>query len=188
MQFHRLASFIIGIWLGVSVFMDFVATQNFKAVNRAMIANDIRAVETVKKIGGPDVERQLFRYFAGEINRYLFEQWEWAELMLGLLLLLVLLFGRTYQKLAMGLCIAMLLLVAAQRFRLTPAITQLGRELEFSESAGRRFATYHALYGYSELGKLGLGLILVGRLLIRPRSSKRAFVREYEREQRPTET
>ena len=187
MQFHRLASFIIGIWLGVSVFMDFVAAQNFKAVNRAMVTDDVRAVDTVKKIGGPEVERQLFRYFAGEINRYLFEQWEWAELMLGLILLMVLLFGRTYQKLAMALCFAMMLLVAGQRFKLTPMITRLGRELEFSESASRRFAAYHALYGYSELAKLGLGLVLVGRLLIRPRSSKRAFVREYEREQRPTE-
>ena len=78
MQFHRLASFIIGIWLGVSVFMDFVATQNFQMVNRVLISSDIRAVETARKLGEADAPRQLLRYFAGEINRYLFEQWEWA--------------------------------------------------------------------------------------------------------------
>jgi hypothetical protein len=187
MQFHRLASFIIGIWLGISVFMDVVATENFRAVNRAMGSDDVRAVETAKKLGGPDVERQLLRFFAGEINRYLFEQWEWAELLLGLALLLVLLFGRTYQKFAMALCVLMMCVVAAQRFKLTPAITQLGRELEFSTSASNRFAAYHAIYGYIEMGKLALGTLLIGRLLIRKRASKRAFVREYEREQRVNE-
>jgi len=183
MQFHRLATFIIGIWLGVSVFMDFVATENFRTVNRVMTSLDVRVVENAKKLGDPDNARYLLRYFAGESNRFLFEQWEWAELLLGLCLLLVLLFARTYQKFAMALCLMMMFMVAAQRFRLTPMITQLGRELEFSGSASRRFATYHALYGYVELAKLAFGLTLAGRLLIRPRASKKAFVREYEREQ-----
>jgi len=181
MQFHRLASFIIGIWLGVSVFMDFVATQNFKTVNRVLSSADLRAVETAKKLGDTDSARFLLRYFAGEANRYLFEQWEWAELMLGLALLLVLLFGRTYQKFAMTLCLVMMCLVAAQRFRLTPAIVQIGRELEFSDSASRRFAAYHAAYGYIEVSKLVLGLVLAGRLVIRRRADKKAFVREYQR-------
>jgi hypothetical protein len=188
MQFHRLAAFIIGIWLGVSVFMDFVATQNFKTVSRVLNSVNLSAVETAKKVGNPDAARQLLRYFAGEANRYLFEQWEWAELLLGLALLLVLLFGRTYQKLAMALCIAMMCLVAAQRFKLTPAITELGRALEFSDSASKRFAVYHAAYGFVELTKLTLGLVLAGRLVIRKRTSKRAFVQEYQREQRAEET
>ena len=174
---------IIGIWLGISVFMDYVATQNFHAVGRALSTMDVRAVDTAKKIGDPEAAKALLHFFAGEINRYLFEQWEWAELLLGLCLLLVLLFARTYQKFAMALCLMMMFMVAAQRFRLTPMITQLGRELEFSGSASRRFATYHALYGYVELAKLAFGLTLAGRLLIRPRASKKAFVREYEREQ-----
>jgi hypothetical protein len=102
--------------------------------------------------------------------------------MLGLALLLVLLFGRTYQKFAMSLCILMLLVVAVQRFKLTPAITQLGRELEFSASAGKRFAAFHAAYGYSEIAKLVMGLAMAVRLLIRRHSSKKAFVREYAKE------
>jgi hypothetical protein len=181
MQFHRLASFLIGIWLGVSVFMDFVATQNFRTVDRVLGSSDVRAIEAAKKMGDADSGRFLLRYFAGEANRYLFEQWEWVELMLGLALLLVLLFGRTYQKLAMAVCILMICIVAGQRFELTPIITSLGRELEFSTSASNRFAVFHALYGYSELGKLALGLVLAGRLLIRTGTNKRAFVQEYQR-------
>ncbi len=181
MQFHRLASFLIGIWLGVSVFMDFVATQNFKNVSRVMTSVDLRALDAEKKAGDQDNLRMLFRYFAGEANRYFFEQWEWAELMLGLALMLVLLFGRTYQKLAMALCLMMLVLVALQRFALTPAITRLGRELEFGALPGGRFAVFHAAYGYSELAKLALGLILTARLLIRRKVDRKAFVREYER-------
>jgi hypothetical protein len=181
MQFHRLASFIIGIWLGVSVFMDFVATQNFHNVGRVLGSIDVRAVETAKKIGDRGAALMLLRYFAGEANRYLFEQWEWAELLLGLALLLVLVFCGTNQKLALTLCLLMMCLVVSQRFKLTPMITNLGRELEFSPSASRRFAAYHAAYGYVELTKLALGLTLALRLLIRSRSSKKAFVREYER-------
>ena len=180
MQFHRLASFIIGIWLGVSVFMDFVATQNFRTVNLVLGSVDVQAVETAKKIGDREAERVLLRYFAGEVNRYLFEQWEWAELLLGLALMLVLLFGRTYQKLAMALCLIMMCVVMAQRFALTPAIIKLGRELEFNPAAAQRFGTLHATYGFVEIGKLVLGLLLAARLVIRNRASKKAFVREYE--------
>ena len=183
MQFHRLASFIIGVWLGVSIFMDFVATQNFQTVNRVMTSLDLRVVEAAKKVGDPEATRYVLRYFAGEANRYLFEQWEWTELALGLALLLVLLFARSYQKLAMGLCLAMMFVVAAQRFYLTPRITMLGRELDFSPAASRRFAAFHQVYGIVEIGKLALGFGLVLRLLIRQRASKKAFVREYEREE-----
>lgn len=181
MQFHRLASLILGIWLGVSVFMDFVAVQNFQSVSRVLGSVDLRAVEAAKKVSDPDTLRQLLRYFAGETNRFLFEQWEWAELLLGLALVLVLLFGRTDQKFAMSLCLLMLIIVAAQRFKLTPAITTLGRELEFSASASRRFNFYHAAYGYMEIAKITLGLLMALRLLIRRRASKKAFVREYQR-------
>ena len=73
MQFHRLASFIIGIWLGVSVFMDFVAIQNFQNVNRVLGSMDVRAVETAKKVGDPDAARLLLRYSAGEGRHFSIE-------------------------------------------------------------------------------------------------------------------
>jgi hypothetical protein len=182
MQFHRLASLILGIWLGVSVFMDLVATQNFRTVSLVMGSLDVRAVDTARKaVADPEALRLLLRYFAGETNRYLFEQWEWAELLLGLALLMVLLFCRPYQKFALSLCLLMISVVLVQRFKLTPAITQLGRELEFSTSASRRFATFHAAYGYSEIGKLVMGLLMAARLLIRRGVSKKTYVREYQR-------
>lgn len=187
MQFHRLASFIIGIWLGVSAFMDYVATQNFQNVNRVLTTIDVNALETAKKIGDREAARLLLRYSAGEANRYLFEQWEWAELLIGLALLLTLVLCRSNPVLALALCFSMLVIVAVQRFELTPAITKLGRELDFSASASRRFAAFHAVYGYVELSKLALGLGLIVRLLIRPRASKKAFVREYERDARVRE-
>ena len=183
MQFHRLASFISGIWLGAGILMDIVATQNFQTVNRVMTSLDIRVVEAAKKVGDPDTTRYLLRFFAGEANRYLFEQWEWTELALGLALMLVLLFARFYQKLAMGLCLGMIVIVLIQRFKLTPAITMLGRELDFSQGASRRFAVYHQIYGAVEIAKLALGFGLIARLLIRQRAGKRAFVREYERDE-----
>jgi hypothetical protein len=161
--------------------MDFVATQNFRTVSVVMGSLDVRAVETARKVSDPEALRLLLRYLAGETTRYLFEQWEWAELLIGLLLLVALMFCRPYQKLAMSLGLLMVLVVVAQRFKITPAIIQLGRELDFSNAASKRFAAYHAAYGYSEIGKLVMGLIMAARLLIRRHSSKKAFVREYER-------
>src|ERR1700739_821445 len=143
MQFHRLASLILGIWLGAGVLMDFVATQNFRTVSVVMGSLDVRAVETARKVSDPDALRLLLRYFAGESNRYLFEQWEWAEMLIGLALLVVLLFCRPYQKFALSLCLLMIAVVLVQRFKLTPMITRLGRELDFSNSASRRFRAYH---------------------------------------------
>jgi hypothetical protein len=183
MQFHRLASLILGIWLGASVLMDFVATGNFHTVSRVMGSLDVRALEAVRKVSDPDTLRLLLRYFAGEANRYLFEQWEWVELLLGLALLMVLLFGQSYQKLALSLCFLMICVVAVQRFGLTPAITRLGRELEFSNSPpSRRFAAYHAAYGCAEIGKLLMGVVMAVRLLIRRGPAKKAFVRQYQQE------
>ena len=160
--------------------MDVVATTNFKLVAPALTSLDLRAAETAKKVGDREAATLLLRYYAGEINRYLFEQWEWSELLIGLALLLVLIFCRSNLKLAMAACVAMMLIVAVQRFQLTPAITQLSRELAFGAAAGRRFGTYHALYGYLEISKLALGVLLAGCLLIRRRASKKAFVREFQ--------
>lgn len=180
MQFHRLAAFIIGLWLGGSVLMDFVATQNFLTVSRVMGSLDLRVVEGSRAVGGPEQTRFLLRHFAGEANRYLFEQWEWAELMIGLVLLLALLFGRSYQKVALALCVGMIIIVAVQRFKVTPAITSWGRQIDFSNTKSERFNFYHAIYGYLEIGKLLLGLAITGILLIRRQSNRKTFVREYQ--------
>jgi hypothetical protein len=179
-QFHRLASLILGIWLGVGIFMDFVATTNFRMVPQTFASMDVRAIESAKQVGSREVATQLLRYYAGEVNRYLFEQWEWTEMALGLALLLVLVFCRSNLKLAIVLCLTTLVIVGVQRFKLTPAIAALGRELAFSDSASRRFAAYHAMYGYIEIGKLVLLFLLAGCLLIRRRAGKRAFVREFQ--------
>ena len=181
MQFQRLASFLLGIWLGVSVFMDFVATQNFQNVARVMNTLDLRVLEGAKPIGGMESARLLLRHAAGEANRHLFEQWESAELGIGVLLFLTLLFSRKYQKFAMSVCAAMLTVVAVQRFKVTPAIAAWGRAIDFTNSSSEHFRFYHALYGYLEVGKVVLGIILAASLLIRWKADRKTFVRQYER-------
>lgn len=180
MQFQRLASFLLGIWLGVSVFMDFVATQNFQTVGRVMNTLDLRVLEAAKPVGGMESARLLLRHAAGEANRYLFEQWESAELGIGLLLFLVLLFGRSHQKLAMALCLMMLAIVLGQRFKVTPAIIAWGRATDFTNATSEHFRFFHALYGYLEIGKLVLGVVLAARLLVRWKADRKTFVRQYE--------
>lgn len=180
MQFHRLASFILGLWLGASILMDVAASQNFQSVTRVLSGGDLRMFELTRAAGGSEPARLLLRQFAGETNRFLFENWEWAELLVGLALFLVLLFARSYQKLALALCLGMFVIVASQRFYLTPAITELGRAVEGGQ--GAMFKTFHALYGGAEIAKLLLGFGIALCLLIRPSGDKKTFVRQFARE------
>ena len=55
-----------------------------------------------------DSARQLLRYLAGEENRYFFENWEVAQLILGAVLTVVLIFGVESRMLA-GFSSAMLM-------------------------------------------------------------------------------
>src|SRR5712692_8460340 len=57
MHFRRLAAFLLGIWLGGSVFMDMVATQNFHSVDRLLAAPSPQVEERIQALGGRDAAR-----------------------------------------------------------------------------------------------------------------------------------
>lgn len=178
MHFRRFASLLIGAWLAGCVFMDVMATQNFRSVDR-LLAEGPPARDFVQAIGGHDEARLFLRHHAGEQNRFFFESWERIQIALGVGLFMVLLFGSDASRTALFCAMAMLLIVLAARFYLTPAITRLGREVDFAAReafSGERnhFWMLHGIYSGMELAKLGLGLVLAGSLLLRGRQrSKR---------------
>lgn len=184
MNFRRLATFVLGIWLGASTFMDFVAVQNFRSVDRLLGDNvDLRATDQIHKLGGREDARVFLRHFVGEQNRWFFVQWESIQIGLGLALALVILYGTSSNKLSLGICIAMLLIVLIDRLILTPEISRLGRSLDFlpyssaSPDHGKFFAL-HGVYSGLELLKLALGLILTAKLLIRRKRDTKHFARK----------
>ncbi len=171
MHFHRLAALLLGAWLGGSVFMDMVATQNFRSVDRLLTAPPMQVAERVQALGGHDAARVFLRYQVSEQNRWYFQVWERVQIALGAALLLVLAFGAGPKRLALLIMVLMLAMVIVMHFFLTPEITRLGRTFDFAPAADRtRFWTLHGMYSAGELIKLGLGIVLAVRLLLRTKT------------------
>jgi hypothetical protein len=173
MHFRRFAALLLGFWLAGCVFMDMVATQNFRSVDRLLAAPPPQIAERIQAMGGHDLARAFLRYQASELNRSYFDNWERAQIVLGAVLFFVLLFGSAPNRLLLLLTLLMLGLVLLMRFYLTPEITRLGRGMDFvspsTPSPDRaRFWTFHGAYSACELVKFGLGTVLAV-LLVRRR-------------------
>lgn len=175
MHIRRLASFLLGAWLAGSFFMVLVVMHNIDAVDRLMTAPPRQVSLSVELLSDP-VARNFFRYQANELNRWYFETWEWAQLVLGAGLIAALVAsGRRRSGLIFsGL---MLLSVVAMRFALTPQITRLGRLVEFApigQRASERalLSSFHNGYFALETLKIVLGLVLLSSLLRRHASHR----------------
>ena len=167
MHVHRLATFLLGAWLGASLFMVMVATQNFRAVDRLLASPAPEAAERIHTLGGKDAARMFLRYHSSELNRFYFANWEWAQIALGLALLVARWRGGVTDRL---LCLAMLAIVLAGRWVLTPEITLVGRAIDWISPAAsdpRRdyFWKLHGIYSFLEVTKQLLGLALTIRLI-----------------------
>lgn len=167
MHYHRIAAFLAGCWILGSLFMMFVATQNFQAVDRVLAAPDESAAPLIQTLGTGN-SRVLLRQLVADENAFYFESWELAEIVLGLLLAGFLLFGCRQQVLA-GLAVAMVALAAFQHFRVTPEMIAMARSLE-PASSGADFGRLHALYGILEIVKLGLAVGIAAAIIPRWRS------------------
>jgi hypothetical protein len=169
-RYRTLSALVLGVWLGASIFADFAVVQNFETVDRFLAApGNVLAAAELGKIGR-DRERVLLRRNAGEENNFIFENWERAELVIGLALLVLPAFGGPLDRLALGLTTAMLLVVAAQHFFLSPQVTDLGRriaDLPPKDPLNATFWTYHGIYSGVEILKLALGAGLAVRLSLR---------------------
>lgn len=166
--------------------MFFVATQNFRGVERLLDAPSHKASPTIDGLGHEQA-RFLLRYQVSELNRFYFNVWESVQLVLGASLTL-LAWRWPWRKRIVLIPAALLLIVAAAHWLLTPEITGIGRLMDFVPNAretalGQSFWRYHQIYSSLEVLKFLLGLYLAFTLLAKSRrpaiSSERA-VREVD--------
>src|SRR5258708_19569510 len=108
MRHTRIAAFVLGAWLLGTLFMIFVVTQNFETVDRVLKNPPPEAYRLILALGN-DNARHFLRYAAGEENRFFFENWELAQIVLGVLLTGLLVFVFATRLLA-GFSVPMLLL------------------------------------------------------------------------------
>ena len=152
--------------------MFFVATQNFRGVERVLDAPSEKAAPSIGSLGH-DEARFLLRYQVSELNRFYFNVWERVQLALGVVLTL-LAWRRPWRKRIVLIPAALLLMVAGAHWLLTPDITHLGRLMDFVPNAretalGQHFWRYHQMYSTLEVGKFLLGLYLAYTLVATPR-------------------
>lgn len=171
----RLVSFALGLWLAGGLCMAWVATQNFRGVDRLLnepnpsAQLEIKALDDSKEFG-PGAARMLLRYHASEQNRYYFASWELVQIVLGSSLFFLLLFATRKDKFSMAGVLLLLVVVAWQRAWLTPAIIRIGRSLDFvipgmNASERALFWDLHSLYSGAEVLKWVVLLAMTARLV-----------------------
>ncbi|MBM3773743.1 MAG: hypothetical protein FJW37_01105 [Acidobacteria bacterium] len=165
------AVLVVGAWLGSSWFMAWVATQNFRSVDRLLeaprSAEAAREVETM----GRDRARAFLRHQVSEQNRWYFSRWESLQLPLAIGVYVLALFAARRDRWAVLAAGLMLVIVMAQKLFLTPAIVTLGRAIDFLPPAAAsleraQFWRYHGAYSAAEVSKWAAGLLLAGRLIL----------------------
>jgi hypothetical protein len=165
---RRIATFLLGAWLGGSVFMAFVATYNLRSAGD-LLYSPIDSVQQSVRTLGNEPARLLLRHHAAEINRALFRYWENGQLLLGLTLMAFLLLATERRILPPVLCGIMLAVVLFQHFGVIPELIYRGREGDFppgntAMGVQTRVWALHQVYVGVECVKLLTGAVLAGFL------------------------
>jgi len=162
-----LAVAILSAWLAMTVCMWFAAIGSFGAVRRVLEGSNPQLAEMTKSLSA-DQTRLVMRHAASEINRTYFRAYGWAQLALGLGLLVLLVRQTPRDAAALIVAGAMLAVVAALTLYVTPEIIALGRRIDFvprdpAPPEMPRFRMLHGAFTALDGLKLLAGLGLVAR-------------------------
>lgn len=159
------ALILVTVWLTGTAIMAFVATQNFKTVDRIL---EKPTPQAALVLAGQqhDTLRILLRHLASELNRFYFLAWNSTQMLLAVIVLAMML--RAGSRMEAGLSVVMLL-IAIVLLGATFRIIDAGRVIDFvprnpppPEVAA--FGRLHAVYGALELVKLAVGCVLGWKL------------------------
>ncbi len=121
---------LLSVWLAATLFMWFAATQSFRTVDRVLRKPDPRFTQMAQPLAD-DAPRVLLRYMASEINRTYFWGYGVAQIVLGVLLVLLLWRQTPRDSLGFGVVCTMLGLTLVLTLVITPLIVSLGRNIDF---------------------------------------------------------
>jgi hypothetical protein len=164
---RRISTFLLGGWIGCSIFMAFVVLESLHSASLVMNSPVEPVAKIIKTLGADQLEL-LLKHHAAEQTRNLYYIWEEAQIMLGLALGICLYFATQKRLLSLVLCGVMLGVVMFQFFAITPELSYLGRETDFapggaSPSVVRSLILYQLLL-VSEGLKLIVGGVLASYL------------------------
>jgi hypothetical protein len=170
MHTRRVASFLLGIWIGCGLLMGLIAVQNLRSPALILTSPSDQATQIMKKLT-PEESQLLLRYQAVEQNRRYLFLWEEIELGLALVLSACLFLGTQKRIFPQVLCAMMFVLVLFEHFAITPEMNYRGREADFppgnrSFGAQARVWALDEVYLAAEGAKLVLGGILASYLFV----------------------
>lgn len=162
-----MAPAILGAWVGVTVFMWFVATASFSTVDRVLKAPDPELARATNGMAQGQ-SRAVFRHVASEINRSCFRAYGWSQILLGAFLIFLLLRQSPRDNAALVIAGVMLGLVLVLTLAVMPALVTLGRSIDFVPRSPipaqiARFRILHATYTILDGLKLIAGVALLVR-------------------------
>lgn len=165
---RRLATFLLGVWLGCSFFMAFIALENMQSSDLVMNSASPAAGRLVKTLGPQQVEL-LIKHHSAELNRHYFGIWENAQIVIALVLAGCLYLATQRRPLPLLLVGIMFMMVVFQHFGITPELAYRGRETDFPPGnavfgALARVWTLQQLFIVTEVAKLLVGGILTSYL------------------------
>jgi hypothetical protein len=176
---RRLATFLLGIWMGCAVWVDFLALEGHRAAARILDVPGTDAAAVITKAGEAAVVGPLLHHLAAEQIRTNLRNWETAQLVIALLMLVLLVFTDQRRTLAIAMSAAMGLLVLIQHFGVTPDLNILGRSVDFQpESASLTVRAeiwkLTQVYGVLETLKLAIGGVLASYFFAMESTVKRS--------------
>ena len=165
------ATALLGVWLGWTVFMWFAATRAFRTVDRVLSSPAPQFTAATQPLGH-DQTRVILRHLASEINRAFFQAYGVAEILLGIVLLLLVWWQTPRDTFALVLTGVMLALVLILTGAIMPQIISIGRSIDFlprdpAPAVMPRFWMLHGAFTALDGVKLLAGLVLLVRWIIR---------------------
>jgi hypothetical protein len=165
---RRVATFLLGIWIGCSLFMSAVAIENNRSPNLVLNGPIEPAGKMVQALG-VDQARLLLSHLAAEQTRLYFSLWEDVEIPLALVLAAFLFLATQRRILPLVLCGLMLALVLFEHFAISPELAYRGRATDFPPGsaafgAQARVWALNQVYAGLETTKLVVGGVLASYL------------------------
>ncbi|PYV15682.1 MAG: hypothetical protein DMG21_14245 [Acidobacteria bacterium] len=160
---------LLGIWLGGTVFMFFVAGASFATVERILRNPTPGLAQAAKPLEAGET-RPLFRYFAAELNRRVFAAYGWGQVVVGTILLWFLSRQSPLDAVSLALAGALLSIAVILGLVVTPQMSELGRALDFVSRNPpppglAHFQSLHRTYTTLDTTKFVLGIALLTRWL-----------------------
>jgi hypothetical protein len=170
MHTRRVVTFLLGIWMGCSLLLGFLTLENFRSPNLVLSSPPPPAAKMIEKLGQEE-SRQLLRHLAMEQSRSYLAIGEDAEIVIGVLLVLLLVMSSQTRVFPIAMAGAMMILVLVQHFGILPEIVYQGREADFPPGSGNfetqaRVWTLGQMYVGAEAAKLLICGVLASYLFV----------------------